>query len=123
MRVGAWPIEAPKLMKGYTLVHELGCFGCHEISGVKSGRWVGPDMRLEPEPPLETLSPAERAKKLADPANPPGNQRKVGPSLFRIAEKTNDEWTAKWIKAPREFHPTTWAPSSRRSSSSPSSRS
>ncbi len=103
-------VEAPKLMKGYNLVRELGCFGCHEISGVKSGRWVGPDMRLEPEPPLESLTPADRAKRLADPANPPGNQRKVGPSLYRIAEKTNDEWAAKWIKAPRVFRPDTKMP-------------
>jgi cbb3-type cytochrome oxidase cytochrome c subunit len=103
-------VEAPKLVKGYTLARELGCFGCHEISGVKSGRWVGPDLRLEPDPPLESLSPAERAKKLADPANPPGSQRKVGPSLFRIAEKTNDEWAAKWIKAPRVFRPDTKMP-------------
>ena len=36
-------VEAPKVFKGYNLVRELGCFGCHEISGVKSGRSVGPD--------------------------------------------------------------------------------
>ncbi len=103
-------VEAPKLMKGYTLVRELGCFGCHEISGVKSGRWVGPDMRLEPDPPLESLSAVERAKRLVDPTNPPGSQRKVGPSMYRIAEKTNEEWTAKWIKAPRVFRPDTKMP-------------
>jgi len=28
--------EAPKVVKGYNLVRELGCFGCHEISGVKA---------------------------------------------------------------------------------------
>lgn len=102
--------EAPKLLKGFELVRDLGCYGCHEISGVKSGRWVGPDLRLEPDPPLESLPPAERAKKLADPNNPVGNLRKVGPSLFRIAEKTNDEWAARWIKAPRTFRPDTKMP-------------
>ncbi|MBX7102728.1 MAG: cytochrome c [Gemmataceae bacterium] len=102
--------EAPKLMKGYNLVRELGCFGCHEIAGMKSGRWVGPDLRLEPEPPLESLSPAERAKRLEDTANPPGTQRKVGPSLYRIAQKTNPEWSAKWMKAPRVFRPDTKMP-------------
>src|SRR5262249_26256058 len=40
--------EAPKLLRGYNLVKENGCFGCHEFSGLKSGRAVGPDLRLEP---------------------------------------------------------------------------
>src|SRR5262249_3628777 len=102
--------EAPKLLKGFTLVRELGCFGCHEIAGVNRGRWVGPDLRLEPDPPLDALSPADRAKKLADPANPPGNERTDGPGLQRTAEKTNEEWAAKWIKAPRVFRPDTKMP-------------
>ncbi|MBN2291794.1 MAG: c-type cytochrome [Pirellulales bacterium] len=39
---------APKLMAGYHLVRENGCFCCHEIKGVStSGRSIGPDMRLE----------------------------------------------------------------------------
>lgn len=102
--------EAPKLTKGYNLVRELGCFGCHEIAGMKGGRWVGPDMRLEPETPPELLSPAERAKLYSDPTDPPGTFRKVGPSLQRIAEKTNETWSAKWLKAPREFRPDTKMP-------------
>jgi len=103
-------VEAPKLVKGYNLVRELGCFGCHEITGTKAGRAVGPDMRLEPDPPLESLPAAERAKRLADTANPPGTFRKVGPSLYRIAEKTFDEWMVKWLKAPRAFRPDTRMP-------------
>ncbi len=103
-------VEAPVLVKGYNLVRELGCFGCHEISGLKSGREIGPDLRLEPEPPLEALTPEERLKRLADPANPPGTQRKVGPSLLRIAEKTNEAWARAWIKSPREFRPDTRMP-------------
>src|SRR5947209_5829844 len=102
--------EAPKLLQGYNLVRELGCFGCHEIAGVKNGRWVGPDLRLEPDTPLEDLSPGDRQKLTADPANPPGAMRKVGPSLARIAEKTNEEWVAKWLKAPRDFRPDTRMP-------------
>src|SRR5579864_3291045 len=102
--------EAPKLLKGYNLVRELGCFGCHEISGLKSGRRIGPDMRLEPDPPLEMLSPAERVKAQSDPLNPPGTMRKVGPSLFRLAEKTTESWVRPWIKAPRDFRPDTKMP-------------
>jgi cbb3-type cytochrome oxidase cytochrome c subunit len=102
--------EAPKLLRGYYLLKENGCFGCHEINGRNKGRPVGPDLRLEPIPPLEDLNPTERAKILADPDNAPGNLRKVGPSLYRIVEKTNEEWTAKWLRAPREFRPETKMP-------------
>jgi uncharacterized protein (DUF58 family) len=48
-------VEAPKLVQGYNLVRELGCFGCHEIPGVNKGRWVGPDLRLEPGEHAGTL--------------------------------------------------------------------
>src|SRR5262249_32380950 len=56
--------EAPKLLHGYNLTRENGCFGCHEISGKKNGVPIGPDMRLEPYPPLELLSAADRARVL-----------------------------------------------------------
>ncbi|RIK85228.1 MAG: hypothetical protein DCC67_04205 [Planctomycetota bacterium] len=40
---------APKLVEGWSLVEEFGCFGCHEINGFDSPTaTVGPDMRLEP---------------------------------------------------------------------------
>jgi mono/diheme cytochrome c family protein len=102
--------EAPKLLKGFNLVRENGCFGCHEIAGTKNGRPVGPDLRLEPTPPLDAYTPAERTKMLADVLNPPGTMRKVGPSLRRITEKTNADWMRKWIKAPRDFRPDTKMP-------------
>jgi mono/diheme cytochrome c family protein len=103
-------VEAPKLVRGYNLVRENGCFGCHEISGTKAGREIGPDLRLELSPPLESMPPADQAKVLADKDNPPGTMRKVGPSLYRISEKTNQEWARKWIAAPRDFRPTTKMP-------------
>jgi mono/diheme cytochrome c family protein len=102
--------EAPKLLKGYRLIRDLGCFGCHEIAGYKSGRSIGPDMRLEPNPPLSDLTPFERAKATADANDPPGTMRKVGPGLRRIAEKTTPEWVAKWIRSPRGFRPDTRMP-------------
>jgi mono/diheme cytochrome c family protein len=102
--------EAPKLLRGYQLVQENGCFGCHEISGIKSGRVVGPDLRLEPQPALTYLTPAEQDKAKSDPLNLPGTYRKVGPSLRRIAEKTNQDWVRKWIQSPRGFRPDTKMP-------------
>jgi mono/diheme cytochrome c family protein len=102
--------EAPKLLRGYELVRENGCFGCHEIAGTKSGRSIGPDLRLEPTPPLDWLTPAEQDKLKGDTLNPPGTYRKVGPSLRRLAEKTNPEWTRKWIASPRGFREDTKMP-------------
>lgn len=102
--------EAPKLLRGYNLIRENGCFGCHEIAGRKGGRQVGPDLRLEPYPPLEDLTEAERTKIQSDVDNPPGTHRKVGPSLFRLSEKTNKEWTSKWLRSPRAFRPDTKMP-------------
>jgi mono/diheme cytochrome c family protein len=102
--------EAPKLIRGYNLVRESGCFGCHEIAGLKNGREIGPDLRLEPSPALDAYTPAERTKLLADPQNPPGTMRKIGPSLYRLSEKTNQQWVRKWVEAPRDFRPTTKMP-------------
>jgi|GEM_PF-3552328 len=40
---------APKLLEGFRLVRDLGCFGCHEIRGHdETGRQIGPDLRREP---------------------------------------------------------------------------
>jgi cytochrome c2 len=102
--------EAPKLLRGYELVREFGCFGCHEISSIKSGRAVGPDLRLEPQPALPYLTPAEQEKARSDPLNMPGTYRKVGPSLRRLAEKTNQDWVRRWIQSPRGFRPDTKMP-------------
>ena len=55
-----------------------------------------------------TAADQERAR--ADTASPPGNLRKVGPSLRRLAEKTGPEWTTQWVNAPREFRPETKMP-------------
>ncbi len=102
--------EAPKVLKGYRLVRDLGCFGCHEISGYNRGRSVGPDLRLEPYPPLDDISPLERSKLTADANDPPGQLRKVGPGLRRVAEKTTHAWVANWLRSPRSFRPDTKMP-------------
>ena len=102
--------EAPKLQRGFDLVRENGCFGCHEIAGIKKGQEIGPDLRLEPSPALAWLSPTDQEKAKSDPLNPPGTYRKVGPSLRRIAEKTNEEWARRWIQSPRGFRPDTKMP-------------
>lgn len=102
--------DATKLLQGYNLVREQGCFGCHEISGKKGGLEVGPDLRLEPLPALDLRSASERQKMLDDSANPPGTYRKVGPGLRRLSEKTSEEWVRKWLQNPRGFQPDTRMP-------------
>jgi mono/diheme cytochrome c family protein len=40
---------APTLVKGYEIVRNFGCFGCHEINGYNGPtKRVGPDVRAEP---------------------------------------------------------------------------
>ncbi len=40
---------APKLVEGYHLVSQYGCYGCHEITGFDGPtKRTGPDLRLEP---------------------------------------------------------------------------
>jgi len=40
---------APKLVHGYKLVSDFGCYGCHEIPGYDGPtKRIGPDLRLEP---------------------------------------------------------------------------
>jgi cytochrome c2 len=40
---------APKLVQGYHLVREFGCYGCHEINGFDGPtKRIGPDLRTEP---------------------------------------------------------------------------
>jgi mono/diheme cytochrome c family protein/cbb3-type cytochrome oxidase cytochrome c subunit len=102
--------EAPKVVRGYNIIRELGCFGCHEIAGTKRGQPVGPDLRLEPSLPLEAMDAADREKLIADFQNPPGTMRKVGPSLYRLSEKTNPDWVRRWLNDPRGFRPTTRMP-------------
>jgi cytochrome c551/c552 len=95
---------APRLFKGFELVRQYGCFGCHEINGFSGGKPIGPDMRLEPQTPEE----AERIA--ADPTAVAGTMRKVGPGLRHISSKTTKEWAEYWVQEPKRFHPETRMP-------------
>ncbi|NLE37928.1 MAG: hypothetical protein GX621_07875, partial [Pirellulaceae bacterium] len=89
---------APKLLAGYHLVRQLGCFGCHEISGVgPSGESIGPDMRLE-------TSVARGSD------SSPGTMRKVGPSLRDVASRLDMPFLTRWIANPADLRPVTRMP-------------
>lgn len=94
---------APKVVQGYELIQQFGCFGCHEINGFDGAKPIGPDLRLEP-------SAEEMAKIKDDPSAMPGTQRKVGPSLVHIGDKTTAGWTEYWTEDPQRFRPATRMP-------------
>ncbi len=96
--------SAPKLYKGYNLIKEYGCFGCHEIQGFDGTRPIGPDLRLEPS------TEAEAAKIAADPTQIAGTMRKVGPSLRHVGKKLTPEFISYWVEKPDRFRPTTRMP-------------
>lgn len=75
---------APKLLAGYHLVRQHGCFGCHEINGAgPSGERLGPDLRSQP---------------------------RVGPSLRDLAGKLDRTFVRDWIEQPSRFRPRTRMP-------------
>jgi cytochrome c2 len=60
---------APKLMQGYDIIRQYGCFGCHEINGYNGpAQRVGPDLRTEPNYTAAAL------QLLTDPGLPPEQQ-------------------------------------------------
>ncbi len=90
---------APKLLAGYHLIRQNGCFGCHEIDGYDAaGRRIGPDMRLEPDG-------TEMAA-----GGPPGTMRKVGPGLRDVAQKLTPAMIMDRTANPRRFLPDTRMP-------------
>jgi cytochrome c2 len=77
---------APKLIEGYNIVREYGCFGCHEINGYDGPRRIGPDLRTEPnfvaaaqqlltEKGLTDEEMGLAKNVIADPANAADRQR------------------------------------------------
>jgi len=53
---------APKLVEGYHLIRQYGCYGCHEING-----WAGPDKRIGPDMRLNPNYHEVAAAIAADP--------------------------------------------------------
>jgi mono/diheme cytochrome c family protein len=96
--------SAPKVFRGYNLIKEYGCFGCHEIQGFDGTRPIGPDLRLEPS------TEAEAEKIAKDPTQIAGTMRKVGPSLRHIKSKLSPQFVSYWIEDPQRFRPTTRMP-------------
>jgi len=82
---------------------ESGCVTCHA-----SGVWTAKSEEQEVGRELITHMGCNGCHTINLPAYT--GLRKAGPSLKRIAGKTNPGWAYKWIEAPRDFHPTTFMP-------------
>ena len=75
---------APKLVKGYEIVRNYGCFGCHEINGFDGPqKRVGPDLRTEP------VTYAAAAQIKADPG-------------FAKLEQEVKDWVLKLVDHPED---------------------
>lgn len=100
---------APKLLSGYQLVRQYGCFGCHEINGFDdSGRRVGPDLRLEK---AKQDSPLSFGQKGTGPFfSRPGTIRKVGPSLTDAALRLDASYLTEFMADPVQVRPATRMP-------------
>jgi predicted nucleic acid-binding Zn-ribbon protein len=93
-------LEYPILPSGMS---EAGCATCHS-AGVWTAKAEVQDVGRE----LITHMGCNGCHTINYPAYT--GLRKTGPSLQRIAGKTNPGWAYKWIEAPRNFHPTTFMP-------------
>jgi cbb3-type cytochrome oxidase cytochrome c subunit/predicted nucleic acid-binding Zn-ribbon protein len=93
-------LEYPILPAGMS---QAGCATCH-AAGVWTGKAEVQDTGRE----LIAHMGCYGCHQISYPAYT--GLRKAGPSLQRIAGKTNPGWAYKWIEAPRKFHPTTWMP-------------
>jgi cbb3-type cytochrome oxidase cytochrome c subunit len=82
---------AAKLLAGYQLVRQNGCFGCHEIQGVTdTGQRIGPDLRRESGSPENTAL---------------GTMRRVGPSLRDLAGRLDAAFLTDWTWQPSRYRP------------------
>lgn len=93
-------LDAPILPTGLA---QAGCVSCHAGEVWTPGADVQ-DVGRE----LMTHFGCYGCHKIGYPAFT--DLRKAGPSLYKIAGKTNPGWAYKWIEAPRSFRPSTWMP-------------
>ncbi len=106
---------AAKLLAGYHLIRQNGCFGCHEIKGIGgAGERIGPDMRLEPGGTAglsSSAAPVNTARQVGSATRAvPGTMRKVGPSLRDVKAKLDAAMLETWIAEPAGFRPDTRMP-------------
>ncbi len=93
-------LDTPILPAKYS---EAGCIGCHA-----GNVWTPSSTTQDTGRELIMRMGCYGCHKIDYPAYT--DLPRSGPSLERVASKTNPAWAYKWIEAPRDFHPTTWMP-------------
>jgi mono/diheme cytochrome c family protein len=112
-----------QLDHGRRLIEQLGCWSCHKMRQMETYTThrvaagedfdslckfydVNPDdvRRLNGFPQEVSLTVGQ------DVNIPIRTLRKPGPSLFKVASKTNKEWVRKWLANPVAFRPNTYMP-------------
>jgi len=76
---------APKLVEGYHLIRQYGCYGCHEING-----WAGPDKRIGPDMRLAPNYHEVAEALLDDPG-----VKEMGPTVLEVdrGREVEPGWT------------------------------
>ncbi len=90
---------AAKLVEGYHLIRQYGCYGCHEINGwAGPDKRIGPDMRLAPnfhevaaavsaDPALDSLDDGGMARRWADEVAHSPDGRQARERLRQVIER------------------------------------
>ena len=111
---------AEKLDHGRRLIEQLGCWSCHKMRQLETYTThqveAGEDFdsickfyEVDPDE-VRRLNQTVEFKVGAGLTIPIRTLRKVGPSLYKIATKTDKEWARKWLTDPVAFKPNTYMP-------------
>ncbi len=112
-----------QLDHGRRLIEQLGCWSCHKMKQletytthhVAAGEDFDSickfyDVNADDMRRLNGF-PQEVSLTLGQEVNIPiRTLRKPGPSLYKVASKTNEEWVRKWLSNPVAFRPNTYMP-------------
>ena len=114
---------AEKLDHGRRLIEQLGCWSCHKMKQIESYsvHVVGAGESLEEICRSYDVNPDDvrRLNGLSQNVSlnigrelqiPIRTLRNPGPSLYKVATKTDKEWTRKWLADPVAFRPNTYMP-------------
>ena len=112
-----------QLDHGRRLIEQIGCWSCHKMKQLETytTHHVEPGENLDSICKLYDVNPDDLRKLNGfsedvtltvgqDVTIPIRTLRKVGPSLYKIASKTNKDWVRKWLTNPVAFRPNTYMP-------------
>ncbi len=104
--IDKWGWEPQKYLDDPILPAEYSEARCVQCHG--DGVWTPESVALDPGRELILRTGCYKCHEIGYTAFE--DLPRPGPSLEKIAAKTRPEWAAEWIRAPREFRPTTWMP-------------